>query len=425
MSIKITYNPALPTYLTYAGNLIGIAEGNHPYLYNDTAHIATVGVGVNVVAHPDSLLQELGVLATDPKYLVLHSDLTGNNISKFNGDIVAWGAAKGKTINPGNLLTQAQVDHLFLVVSAKREAALNAAIPGVPQSKERAALLSLAYQGNPINNPGLVKAVKAGDRAAAWYAIRYTMPTVHTQKTGITTHVEARRYLESERFGLYDDPNKVGIEEAVNVYAEMSKPKLWDEAIDYDRLNNRKRGTQGYPGHPEYVQTLQEELNPAFKVINSEYARLISISYTDIYVSQTDHIGLVAATTPTSAKLGAKRLIVGQGHNEQITGLNGRDDILVARGANDTLIGGDQYNVMISDVDGVGGVVDQFIGGARNNVIFAQGSGNTFHIANSNPNGINVVYDGAGGNKYVFSSSTECVVEVNLQNRLCRHYRHL
>ncbi|MEL7030129.1 MAG: calcium-binding protein, partial [Pseudomonadota bacterium] len=77
-------------------------------------------------------------------------------------------------------------------------------LPGVPVSVERAAYLSLAYNGiiqGDGFSPNLNAAVEDGDRAEAWFEIRYNTNGGASRSTGIAK----RRYVESHLHSLYDD----------------------------------------------------------------------------------------------------------------------------------------------------------------------------------------------------------------------------
>ncbi|WP_134940851.1 hypothetical protein [Ralstonia solanacearum] len=89
----------------------------------------------------------------------------------------------------------------------------------LPDSRERAALLSMWYQSPKYfkNSDGtltsLSKALASGNRAEVWYQMRYDSAADGAQGSGILT----RRYSESTYFGLYDT-GPVTLQEALQVY---------------------------------------------------------------------------------------------------------------------------------------------------------------------------------------------------------------
>lgn len=81
------------------------------------------------------------------------------------------------------------------------------------QTKERAALVSLAYNNPNLLGMGLGNAILDGNRAEAWYQIRYQSNGGSSVGQGIAN----RRYRESDMFGLYDNA-PLGEAEARQVY---------------------------------------------------------------------------------------------------------------------------------------------------------------------------------------------------------------
>ena len=88
-----------------------------------------------------------------------------------------------------------------------RETQLNARLGFVmPESNERAALMSMFYNGGPgIIGPRLLNALQNDNRAEAWYEIRYG-----SNANGVHA---PRRIDESNLFSLYDNPGQ-GVSEA-------------------------------------------------------------------------------------------------------------------------------------------------------------------------------------------------------------------
>ena len=89
----------------------------------------------------------------------------------------------------------------------------------MPMSQERAALVSLVYnRGAGAYSASMQPfrdAIVAGDRGEAWFELRYNAwGSNATYEAGL----RKRRYMESELFGLYDDPDNVPTEEAVSIY---------------------------------------------------------------------------------------------------------------------------------------------------------------------------------------------------------------
>lgn len=120
-------------------------------------------------------------------------------------------------------LDEAESDQLLRASMSEYEGPANSL--QMPQSDERIALVSLAYNrgvgmlnGIPRSNVPehpVMEAIRDGDRAEAWFQMRYNC-------WGSNNEAEAglrkRRFAEAQVFSLYDDPNNVTVDEARNVY---------------------------------------------------------------------------------------------------------------------------------------------------------------------------------------------------------------
>jgi hypothetical protein len=100
-------------------------------------------------------------------------------------------------------------------------------------SKEYEALMSLFYGPETLvgSNGNLAKDLIKGDRASAWFEIRY-------RSNGGNDHgIANRRYRESDLFGLYGDPNAIGydaVTEAKDIYRMFSVPQQRAKILKYE-----------------------------------------------------------------------------------------------------------------------------------------------------------------------------------------------
>lgn len=92
---------------------------------------------------------------------------------------------------------------------------------GMPASDERAAVVSITYNRGDgrmrSHMQGFNDAIEDGDRAEAWYQLRYNSRGTNPDPE-IELGIRARRNMEAHAFGLYDDPANVTAEEARGVY---------------------------------------------------------------------------------------------------------------------------------------------------------------------------------------------------------------
>jgi GH24 family phage-related lysozyme (muramidase) len=254
---------------------------------------------------------------------------------------------------------------------------LNADNLAMPSSRERAALVSLTYSRGGSDLSGRMKgffdAVRAGDRAEAWFQMRYM--SWGTARPIFEAGLRARRLVESQVFGLYDSLT-VSAAEARNVYTMLNRHRgeimqlesKWGMTPDgipgtrnlYAFVNAEPRW-DGYS-----VQTLTESLEQArdsfISWVNTQLPLLVApLSPADwnpaaIYYNP--------ASTTLSARLddgkGAtgggprldKNLIVGGIANDTIEGGKG-DDVLMGGLGKDIYIYNDgDGNDTIIDPDG-------------------------------------------------------------------------
>lgn len=128
----------------------------------------------------------------------------------------------------------------------------------VPRSRERAALLSLVYNGGGgMVGPGLRGALAAGNRALAWWEIRYD------SNAGNVGGLAVRRCFEGDLFGLYDDPATPTAAERQQIQALLAGhgPQMeaydarFPTAVAQSNANNASMLSLLPAGH---VQTLAE-----------------------------------------------------------------------------------------------------------------------------------------------------------------------
>ncbi|MCK7498080.1 MAG: hypothetical protein MZW92_50760 [Comamonadaceae bacterium] len=223
--------------------------------------------------------------------------------------------------------------------------------PGLlfPDNKERIALISLAYQGwikldrngNPVGCPSLAKALANDDRAEAWYEIRYN------------TNREGRRYSESELFGLYNDIDNVGEDDAKAAYRMLTRHQgviLGADDVagtidDYERLYP--------PGSRSNPINVQLESARNYLVTNFvDFAGIpISVNWCNIYIGEHD------GSTPGSSDTRYYRntdadtltgtnqsdLMFGESGADTLNGAGG-DDVLYGGTGNDLLRGGEGHD---------------------------------------------------------------------------------
>lgn len=125
-----------------------------------------------------------------------------------------------------------------------------------------------ALQNHPIND-----AIDAGDRAEAWYQMRYNCWGSRQDMEG---GLRKRRFAESEVFGPYDDRGNVPVEEAASVYLMYQSNRAEIDRVERGfgvtidgveaRPNRIAHANRDYPAIvDEYgpVRTISESMEPA------------------------------------------------------------------------------------------------------------------------------------------------------------------
>ncbi|MGY1457153.1 glycoside hydrolase family protein [Luteimonas sp. A534] len=174
-------------------------------------------------------------------------------------------------------LDEGEADSLFRASVQEYEG--HAIAAGMPLSDERIALVSVTYNRGvgAMQGHAVLDAIAEGDRAEAWYQMRYNCWGSREDMEG---GLRKRRFAESEVFGLYDDRDSVGLEEAADVYRmyqsnreEITRVEAaFGVTLDGDeaRSNRIAHANRDYPAIvADYgsVKTLSESLEPARTVL--------------------------------------------------------------------------------------------------------------------------------------------------------------
>ena len=181
-------------------------------------------------------------------------------------------------------LSELESDQLLRASVREYEAPANQL--DMPLSDERVALVSVTYNrgvaaimGNGRNVPEhpIMDAIRDGDRAEAWYQMRYNCWGSNSDYEG---GLRKRRYAESEVFDPYDDRNNVTVDEARSVYETYQShydeigrvERNFGATIDGVEANPNRiaQANRDFPGIVEQygqVQTISESLAPARTVL--------------------------------------------------------------------------------------------------------------------------------------------------------------
>ena len=208
---------------------------------------------------------------------------------------------------------------------------------GYLTSRERMVLTDLAWNGGTgLLGQKLGDAIATGNRAEAWYQIRYKSNGGSSASNGIAK----RRYYESEVFGLYSLYNSgdsaASLDEATQVYQMFTTHR--PDILDYEA----KYGSQVTAANSDYhlsgtssVLSLQDELRSAADLLMQEYGH----GRTDFdprNIQMADDTLTVLTGENDTTNTGSKDdlLIGSKAHANELYGYDG-NDILIGGGFND------------------------------------------------------------------------------------------
>lgn len=241
------------------------AEGLHAHVQDVGDGKATIGWGFTLNRNNNvRIWRESGIELSDTQWRTL-------------ANVDAAGTEQEKTrlgLGFSRQLDAAESDSLLRASLAEYEVPANSV--DMPLSDERVAVVSLAYNRGPGNLTGtangtvpehpLMDAIRQGDRAEAWYQIRYNCwgsdkpneqyPHSQSNEGGL----RKRRFAEAQVFGLYDDSENITPAEARSVYRtlelhrdDIERVELqFGETLDGTRAS-RNRIAQANRDYPELV----------------------------------------------------------------------------------------------------------------------------------------------------------------------------
>lgn len=240
-----------PQYGTDLYNfLVTVETDNHRHpdytAYPDSRGFLSIGVEFNlkVAANKSAVHANFGLILNDPAltapmyaalnaqenaYIAaLNAAIANTDAATFNATLLARSNNAALTAVLGPLpsaLTDASAQAIFNTIIGTYESQVNSWLAGIPDSWERIALVSLAY--NSRTNPAgiaktlggtLLAAIQAGNRAEAWYEIRYGTNPSEPDSNGIAK----RRYYESQTFSIFATPGQPTLSEALQAYEALA-----------------------------------------------------------------------------------------------------------------------------------------------------------------------------------------------------------
>ncbi|WP_439605021.1 hypothetical protein, partial [Shinella sp.] len=203
-------------------DLLLALEGSTRRAYLDTAAdpAPTIGIGFNLRYNLEPVLKAIAgsswstalqaklKAVIDQSYSRGETALLNGRLDKVMAD---WNATRDPAVpKTFAFSSDAEIQAALTALSPRYERAIDTWLAGIPNSTERAVLFSMAYNAPSLLGPKLKAAILAGDRAEAWYEIRYN--SNGSGHAGIAN----RRYVEAEQFKLFASEGTATTAEALD-----------------------------------------------------------------------------------------------------------------------------------------------------------------------------------------------------------------
>jgi len=333
------------------------------------------------------------VKTTDLNLLDIYRQTRGGNTKAI------WDDRAGKLSL--QLPSEPKATDLLNAVAQDREALLDQALASrnitLSESNERLALLSMVYNGGlgvfgqALSQSKLLTALETGNRAEAWFEIRYNTNAESTRTDATSFRVAGgianRRYAESDLFGLYNGgdgsaatatPDTVEAKDVLRMYTAHK--------TDIERYEGRFSPVN--PDAGTQRNAIGGWIEPAKEYLIANFGEGVTISG-NVLVGQDD-LGRGDILTGTEEG----DLLFGEQGSDVLRG-NGGTDVLYGGAGSDTLSGGAEDDVLFGEAGDDtlqgGAGADHLIGGEQDDTLVG-GTGD------------DLLEGGAGFDRYVWNT---------------------
>ena len=302
------------TYVNKSWKLVKEVDGVRYDVYSDSRGYASMGVGFNLTKDNvrAAVYSKLGfragyndvaISALEQSYMSQLDIAFASGSTQLQTDLNAIMLARAKdkhytvtdisrrptfTFSPANTgLTEMR--GVFNNIRKIYDDYINSEIGTVPLSDERVTLFSLAYNNPDLLGPGLRTAISAGNRAEAWFEIRYHSNKEDGVPFETRKGLQKRRYLEAEMFNLYNkSPTEDDYKDAYRMFARHRDDVIYKQQgmLAYDTQFSGALAIAA--GENSAVGTLKQELKPAYTSLINTYAADtgIAIDWRDVTVAE-------------------------------------------------------------------------------------------------------------------------------------------
>lgn len=327
-------------YSEERADLLVLLEGSTLNPYVDSVGDPTIGIGFNLVYNLEPVLRVIVGARnwSDTLLLKLEAEVDKNYAPGANSALVAnlnkvmsdWHNKRDSdvpsTFSFGN---DTQVARALDALAPNYDAKIDKWLSGIPDSEERTALFSLCWNAPSLLGPKLKAAIEDGNRAEAWYEIRY-----NSNGNGISG-LANRRYVEAETFGLFDTDDRATWHEAIKTGQMLSNHHQTVFAYE-DRYDPVAAGQiKGIDG----IEAIGDEIAPATRAALKTIGLAATTHVEELLAADTGRLNISGDGTTYDSARNDDDLILGSNGKNALSG-NGGADILAGLKGTDTLTGG-------------------------------------------------------------------------------------
>jgi len=325
--------------------LLTLLEGSTNRAYVDGVGVPTIGIGFNLRVNLEPVLRAivgeaswsselLGRLRTE----VNRSYAAGQNATlNANLDRVMkeWHDEVNPKVPASFAFTgSTQIARALDAMDDYYDGRIDAWVAGIPESSERAALFSLCWNAPGLLGPKLKAAIETGNRAEAWYEIRYNSMT-SSLPDSVKPGIANRRYVEADHFGLYDSDAKATYAEAVKVgqMVNAHHATILGYEAKYDPL--RAASVKGI----DTIERISDEIQPAVKAVFRKFGLKGDFTVEELLAASPTSRNVAGDGTGYDSSANDNDLILGGKGANTLSGGAGNDILIGLKGA-DRLTGG-------------------------------------------------------------------------------------
>ena len=327
-------------YRAERADLLTLLEGSTLKPYVDSVGDPTIGIGFNLVYNLEPVLRVIVGARnwSDTLLQRLEAEVDRNYTPGDNATLVAnldrvmaeWHDTSDSDVPVTfSFRNERKVAKALDALAPVYDAKIDDWLAGIPDSEERAALFSLCWNAPSLLGPRLKAAIEEGNRAEAWYEIRYN------SNGNAIAGLANRRYVEAEIFGLYDDDGRSSWREALDtgrMLADHHETVLRYEDR-YDPLDAAE--IKGVPG----IETIHDEIAPSIKTALRKIGLPTGTDVEELLAASRGGTDISGDGSSYDSAGNDQDLILGAKGSNVLSG-NGGADILAGLKGADLLTGG-------------------------------------------------------------------------------------